>query len=128
MNTYRYKAIDDIDAYRDTESVIHFKFGDARKWFFFTKELQKQYPNFCKEYIKYFDYEKSLFSDPLCIVNYIEHFNIPVKLYSNMADQEFADIDAVKEWLCSEYMGQRGNDDLYNYVDGKYQGLDGATV
>lgn len=118
MKEYRYKKNSDIDAYGDTQSVIHFKFGDARKQYFFTKELQKEYPNFCKEYEKYWNGQTSLFTDPLLIVNYIEKFGIPVRLYSNMVDQEFADFDAVREWLGNEYIGQRiAGDELYNGLD-----------
>lgn len=122
--TYRYKKDSKIDAYGDTMSVIHFKFGDARKHYFFTKELQEQHPKFCKEYGKYWVGEKSLFSDPLAIVNYIETFNIPVRLYSNFVDEEFEDFDAAREWICNEYGGQDRNK-LYQYADGGYVGLDG---
>lgn len=119
---YRYKKDHTIDAYGDTENVIHFKFGDARKNYNFTDEFRKEYPNFCKEYTKYFSNEKSLFTDPLAIVNYIDHYGLPVKLYSNYVDEEFADIDACKEWICNECIGRdRG---LYNYDGDIYQGLD----
>lgn len=120
---YRFNKNSNIDAYGDTMSVIHFKFGDARKHYFFTKELQAEYPKFCKEYEKYFMNEKSLFSDPLSLVNYIEFYKIPVRLYSNMYDEEFADIDACKEWIYNEYQGQ--GRELFNYVDFDYVDLDG---
>jgi hypothetical protein len=124
---YRYKKDHNIDAYGDTETVIHLKFGDIRKHYFFTKEFQEQHPNFCKEYAKYFMGEKSLFTDPLSIVNYIEAFNLPVKLYSNYVDQEFEDIAAVKEWICNEYQGAN-NRELYKYDSGNYTGLDGEVA
>jgi len=123
--SYRFKKNSTIDAYGDTESVIHFKFGDARKNYFFTKDFQTKHPNFCKEYARYFSGEKSLFKDPLTIVNYIETFNLPVKLYSNMYDEEFEDIKACKEWISEEYGFD--SDNLYKYEDGKRTGIDGET-
>lgn len=125
MKEYRYKKSSNIDAYGDTMSVIHFKFGDMRKHYYFTEEFGTKHPNFCKEYARYFSGEKSLFTDPLSIVNYIEAFNLPIRLYSNFADEEFADIKAAKEWICHEYGGQE-RDKLYKYESGKgYVGLDG---
>jgi hypothetical protein len=121
--SYRYKTYSNIDAYGDTENVIHFKFGDMRKSYNFTEEFRAKYPNFCKEYSRYFSGENSLFSDPLSIVNYIEAFKLPLKLYSNMVDEEFADIEAAKEWICNEW-GGRNRDKLYHFKDSKYVGLD----
>ena len=123
---YRYKQDSDIDAYGDTQNVIHFKFGDARKMYHFTTEFQAEHPRFCEEYGKYWMNEPSLLSDPLALVNYIETFNIPVRLYSNFVDEEFADCDAVREWLVEEYGGQKRHE-LYQYNDGKYIGLDGEV-
>lgn len=128
MSDYRYKKNSDIDAYGDTMNVIHFKFGDMRKAYNFTTEFRQEYPNFCKEYMKYWrGDDTSLFSDPLSIVNYIEAFDLPVRLYSNYVDEEFADIDAAKEWICNEYTGQQ-HDKLYRYIDGQYVGLDMKKV
>ncbi|MCL2169980.1 MAG: hypothetical protein FWB74_08150, partial [Defluviitaleaceae bacterium] len=62
----------------------------------------EKYPNFCSEYEKYWENEKSVFADPMHIVNYIERFAIPCALYSNYCDREFADFDAVREWICIE--------------------------
>jgi hypothetical protein len=129
MREYRYKTNSDIDAYGDSQSVIHFKFGDARKQYFFTKEFKSKHPKFCAEYEKYWQHEDSLFTDPLSIVNYIEWFNLPVRLYSNFADEEFADFDAAREWLNHEYGGQLPErDKLYRYNDGGYTGLDGEVA
>lgn len=123
--SYRYKDNSSIDwAYDDSTSVIHFKFGDMRKHYHFTDEFMTKHPNFCKEYARYFSGENSLFVDPLSIVNYIETFNLPVRLYSNFVDEEFADIKAAKEWICEEYMANR--DKLLKY-DGTYAGLDGEV-
>lgn len=127
MNDYRYKKNSDIDAYGTSQNVIHFKFGDARKMYHFTDEFRNKHPRFCEEYGKYLMHEDSLFTDPLSIVNYIEAFNLPVRLYSNFVDEEFEDFDAVREWLCNEYAGQGERHELYTYENGKYIGLDGET-
>lgn len=121
---YRYKKNHKIDAYGDTENIIHFKFGDMRKMYNFTEQFQGTHPRFCEEYAKYWEHKPSLFSDPLSIVNYIEAFDLPVKLYSNFVDQEFEDADAAREWICNEYSGQH-RDKLYNYDKGEVIGLDG---
>lgn len=125
--SYRWKQDSDIDAYGNTENVIHFKFGDMRKSYNFTDVFDAKHPRFCEEYRKYFAGEKSLFSDPLAIVNYIEQFDLPVKLYSNMYDEEFEDIDAAKEWIMREYGGQN-RDKLFHYESGRgYVGLDNES-
>lgn len=121
---YRYKENSNIDAYNDTMSVIHFKFGDCRKHYFFTEEFVTAHPKFAAEYAKYFIKQKSLFSDPLSIVNYIEVFKLPVRLYSNYVDEEFEDINACKEWICQEYGGQN-RDKLFTWGTSGYKGLDG---
>ena len=125
--SYRYKTNSNIDAYGDTQNVIHFKFGDMRKMYHFTKEFQEAHPQFCKEFIKYWERKPSLFSDPLAVVNYIRAFNLPVRLYSNFVDEEFEDFDAAIEWICGEYQGQ-DRDKLYQYQGGQYVGLDGEVT
>ena len=122
---YRYKKNSDIDAYGDTQNVIHFKFGDCRKLYHFTDEFVAEHPRFAEEFAKYWHNDStSLFSDPLAIVNYIETFNIPVRLYSNFVDEEFEDIQAVREWLNNEYRGPN-HDSLYKYELGVLVGMDG---
>lgn len=123
MSDYRYKTDSDIDAYGDTQDVIHFKFGDCRKMYHFTNEFTKQHPKFAEEFAKYWEGSDSLFHDPLALVNYIETFNLPVRLYSNFVDEEFADCDAVREWLGSEYRGDPKRE-LYRYKDGELLGMD----
>lgn len=123
---YRYKKNSNIDAYGDSINVIHFKFGNARKHYFFTKDFQTKHPNFCKEYARYFSGETSLFADPLTLVNYIEEFDLPIHLYSNFVDEEFEDAKACKEWINNEYSANR--DKLYKYENGKYVGLDGEVA
>lgn len=125
--SYRFKKTSTIDAYGETQSVIHFKFGDCRKMYFFTNELQEKHPKFCEEFAKYLERSTSLFTDPLAIVNYIEVFDIPVRLYSNYYDEEFEDFDAAREWLAAEYQGQN-RDKLYKYENGNYVGLDGELA
>ena len=105
--SYRYKKNSDIDAYGDTDNVIHFKFGDARKHYNFTDDFVSKYPLFAAEYVAYFTGEKSVFNDVLELVSYIERHNIPVRLYSNYVDEEFADIAACKEWILNEHVGRQ---------------------
>lgn len=103
MMNYKFKTNSTIDAYGQTENVIHCKFGDMRKQYHFTSEFMQEYPEFCKEYEQYFMGEPSVFDSPFDIVRYIERFELPVKLYSNYYDEEFEDIDAVREWLMYEH-------------------------
>jgi hypothetical protein len=98
----RFKPENDLNYYDGDFACIHAKFGDFRKCYAFPKKFCEEYPNFCAEYAKYFDYKESVFVDPLQIVNYIERFAIPCALYSNFCDREFADFDAVREWICCE--------------------------
>lgn len=100
---YRFKTNSNIDAYGDTQNVIHFKFGDCRKQYHFTDEFMQEYPKFCEEWSKYWCNEDSVFDSPFDILRYIENFELPVKLYSNYYDEEFADLQAVREWLANEY-------------------------
>jgi hypothetical protein len=124
MYDYRYKRDSDIDAYGDTENVIHFKFGDCRKMYHFTDDFMKTHPRFCEEYIKYWEGKESLFTDALSIVNYIDTFDVPVRLYSNFVDAEFEDVAAAREWVAQEYTGNRR--ELYKLNDKfEYVGLDG---
>lgn len=95
---FDYKA-SEIDAYGDTENVIHFKFGDARKMYNFTPEFEANNSEFCKEYANYFMDSPSKFKSVTDVVDYIESHNLPVKLYSNYVDREFADVDAVRRWI-----------------------------
>ncbi len=100
INYYGAFGDDEKDG-RKCVSVIHAKFGDFRKMYYFRSEFQKEYPNFCSEFEKYFSKKESVFKDPIQIVNYIERFSIPVRLYSNFWDEEFADFDAAREWICT---------------------------
>ena len=57
----------EIDYYGTKDSYIHLKFGDIRKMYNFTKELEKKYPDFTREYAKYWNCEKS---------NLLAHFKL----------------------------------------------------
>jgi len=98
----RFKPEKDLNYYDGDFACIHAKFGDFRKCYTFPKEFIEKYPNFCSEYEKYWHRKESVFDDPMQIVNYIERFAIPCALYSNYWDREFADYDAVREWICRE--------------------------
>lgn len=126
---YRFKTISKIDAYGEKSNVIHLKFGRMQKRYNFTKSFIAKHPRFVEEYKKYFMGEKNLFGDPLVILKYIKDFNIPVHLYSNYYDEEFADVDAAIEWLIQEYTGDN-RQELYNYDLNKqvYIGLDGEVA
>ena len=109
----RFKRKNRLNYYGNTFAYIHAKWGDFRKCYNFPDDFRKKYPNFCSEYEKYQRYEKSVFVDPMHIVNYIERFDIPCKLYSNFRDREFADFDAVREWICRERHAE------YDFGEGK---------
>ena len=126
--TYRFKKNSDIDAYGETQNVIHFKFGGMRKGYNFTDDFREKYPRFVKEFSKYYNHEVGLFTDPLVIVKYIEKRNLPIRLYSNYYDAEFEDFEAVYEWILAEYAGDFYK--LYTYDEDTqdYVGLDGEAT
>jgi hypothetical protein len=110
----RFKPENNLNYYDGDFACIHVKFGDFRKCYNFPDDFQKKYPNFCSEYEKYWNYnKKSVFEDPMQIVNYIERFAIPCALYENFYDREFADFDAVREWICRERRAK------YDFGEGK---------
>lgn len=100
---YRFKTNSDIDAYGNMDNVIHFKFGDCRKQYHFTDEFMQEYPEFSKQYENYWYEQDSVFDSPFDVVSYIERFELPIRLYSNYYDEEFEDINAVREWLMYEH-------------------------
>ena len=109
----RFKPETGLNYYDGDFACIHAKFGDFRKWNVLPDDFREKYPNFCAEFIKYLNDEKSVFVDPMHIVNYIEWYAIPCKLYSNFCDREFADFDAVREWICRERHAE------YDFGEGK---------
>ena len=116
--------INSINFYWENENYIHFKFWDLRKCYNFTEEFCKKYPVFSKEFEKYFDYEKSVFTNPREIVLYVYNYKIPVYFYFNFTDKPcYNKQDAIK-YLVKEYMGEN-KERLYNYVwIWKYKWLD----
>jgi hypothetical protein len=68
----------------------------------FTKELEKKYPDFTREYAKYWNCEKSKFTSPFQIVSYIYDKNIPVNLYYNFTDTLVKDREEVIDYLVRE--------------------------
>lgn len=112
-----------IDFYGETANYIHLKFGDARKMYNFTEEFKKEHPNFCTEYVKYFSGKESKFEDPLQLVNYVEHYNIPVHFYFNYTDTPAKGFRDVKNYLGNERMPSNYG----NYTDGKMLGWDGEV-
>jgi len=106
---YRWAADRQGSYYGGDFSVIHFKFGHARKLYWFSDEFQERYPRFCKEYEKYCYCEPekpSVFKNAISLVDYIEHNNIPVVLYANFFDREFADYDSCREWCMDNAEGE----------------------
>lgn len=114
---------DSIDKYyNDTIDVIHLKFGDARKMYFFTNEFIEKHPNFCKEFAKFFEGNpKSKFKDALEVVNYVEMWNIPVTFYFNYTDTPAKNIKEIKDWIMREHVPR----DMGTFKDGKMFGWDG---
>jgi len=125
---YQYKTDDKLDYYGTDINVIHFKFGNAWKGYNFTPAFEKKHPRFCEEYRKYFEGKGDLFKDPLTIVNYIDTYKLPVHLYSNYVDEEFANANEAKKWICNEYSGGENREKLYQLNDGYYIGLDGEKA
>jgi len=99
---YKYKKNSDIDAYGDKDNVIHFKFGDCRKMYNFTPDFENKYPEFAREYKRYFMQEPSIFKTPMQIVDFVESANLPVRFYSNYVDEEFEDFNATRDWINNE--------------------------
>jgi hypothetical protein len=112
-NFIRFKTGTNLDYYNGDFPCIHAKFGDFRKGYYFPQSFREQYPNFCKEFDKYWRYKESVFTDPIQIVNYIEKFAIPCILYENAYDLEFADFDEVRKWICYKRHVH------YNFGEGK---------
>ena len=92
----------EIDYYGTKDSYIHLKFGDIRKMYNFTKELEKKYPDFTREYAKYWNCEKSKFTSPFQVVSYIYDKNIPINLYYNFTDTLVKDREEVIDYLVRE--------------------------
>lgn len=110
------------DYYGQDFSVIHLKFGDARKMYFFTKEFATEHPTFCAEYKKYWNRDpKGQFENPMQIVNYVEQWGIPVEFYFNYTDTPAESLREVKEYFMREAMPR----DMGKFVGNKMVGWDG---
>ena len=127
------KNKNEINYYGTEDNYIHAKFGDLKKAFNFTEEFEKKYPKFSEEYRKYWFGEsyagKSLFTNPLEIVNYIINFDIPVYAYFNFTDTP-ATWEEVQDYLKDEYLGNKklykfDKDENNNYT---YFSLDGDKM
>lgn len=111
-NTKNY--INSIDFYWTDENYIHFKFWDLRKSYNFTKEFCEKYPVFSEEFGKYFDFEESVFTNPLEIVLYVYNYKIPVYFYYNFSDTPCYNKQDAIRYLAREYMG-KNKQKLYTY-------------
>lgn len=95
------------DFYGDDLDYIHIKFGRMQKAYNFTDKLIKSHPNFCNEYIKYWNGEKDCkFKTPLQIARYVDIYEVPVRFYFNYTDTPVEDITEVYEYF-------RGSMSLY---------------
>lgn len=118
------KYINSINFYWTDENYIHFKFWNLRKAYHFTKEFCEKYPIFSDEFWKFFDYEKSIFTNPLEIVLYVYNYKIPVYFYFNFTDTPCYNKQEAIKYLAREYMWEH-KDRLYAYKwSWKYQWLD----
>jgi hypothetical protein len=100
--------IKQIDYYGTDDNYIHLKFGDARKMYNFTSNFREQYPIFTKEYIKYWNDDKTCqFKNPFQIVGYAYREGIPVHFYYNFTDTPAKNEEEIMEYLARElsYIG-----------------------
>ena len=100
----------EIDYYGEEDNYIHLKFGDCRKMYFFTNDFIKQYPDFAREYTKYFEageIKTSKFKNPFQVVSYVFDKEIPVSFYYNFSDEPAGDKDSILSYLVNEqsYIG-----------------------
>lgn len=117
-----------IDYYGTKDNYIHLKFGDMRKMYNFTKEFEKERPNFCKEYKNYFIGEKSIFNNGLEIANYINAYDIPVALYFNFTDEPVKDMTEVYEYFIREWLPYGRDYVKWDTVTKGYGGWDGEKT
>jgi hypothetical protein len=103
-----------IDFYGDKANYIHLKFGDARKYYYFTGEFTKEYPEFTREYSRYFERQPSQFTNPFSIVAYVYKHNLPVHFYYNFTDTPAIDEQEIMAYLLRE---QSSTPNLTNKYD-----------
>lgn len=117
-----------MDFYGQDLDYIHLKFGDARKCYNFTEKFRQKHPNFCAEYEKYWECDKSCrFRSPLQIAQYVDMYNIPVKFYYNYTDTPSKSMADVYEYFIREYSGISYETDGSFRSDWKH-GLDGEEI
>ena len=114
------------DFYGDDLDYIHIKFGRMQKAYNFTDKLMKSHPNFCDEYIKYWNNDKNAkFKTPLQIARYVDVYDVPVRFYFNYTDTPVKDITEVYEYFIRESV-------LYDsgFENDKYfmRGFDGENL
>lgn len=114
------------DFYGDDLDYIHIKFGRMQKAYNFTDKLMESHPNFCNEYIKYWNNAKDAkFKTPLQIARYVDVYNVPVRFYFNYTDTPVTDITEVYEYFIRESV-------LYDsgFENDKYfmRGFDGENL
>jgi hypothetical protein len=92
----------EIDYYGNTDNYIHLKFGEARKMYNFTTDFIEKYPDFTREYKKYFQCEPSRFKNPFQIVTYVFENEIPINFYYNFTDEPANDREDIIIYLVKE--------------------------
>lgn len=102
----------EIDYYGDNDNYIHLKFGDCRKNYHFNNDFIEKYPDFVREFAKYFEgsrYEsnESKFKTPFAVVAYVYKNKIPVHFYYNFTDTPAKNLKEIMAYLANEnsYVG-----------------------
>lgn len=110
-------------------NYIHLKFWDCRKAHNFTDDFAEKHPNFCKEYYKYFNYEKSIFKNPFDVIFYVFRYKLPVEFYFNYTDKPCKTESQAIKRLTREYLGEKmTKTELYNFKNWAYHGLDNEIL
>ena len=92
----------EIDYYGGNDNYIHLKFGDTRKAYNFTPDFIKKYPDYAREYKKYFMREESQLKSPFAVVSYAYDNEIPVNFYYNFTDTPAKSKEEILEYLVRE--------------------------
>jgi hypothetical protein len=92
----------EIDYYGDKDNYIHLKFGDARKMYHFTDEFIAEYPEFAREYSKYWNLEQSKFKNAFGVVGYVFEHKLPVHFYFNFTDTPATSKEEILDYLVHE--------------------------
>lgn len=91
-----------IDYYGNSDNYIHLKFGDVRKNYHFNKDFIEKYPEFAREFARYFDYSESKFKTPFAVVSYAYKNKIPVHFYYNFTDTPAKSEEEIMAYLVNE--------------------------